>query len=233
MRGEADYKEDGMRAGLQDELDARREQWQAGATPERRALYEAQIEELRASGLVAQALAVGSLAPGFSLPDARGGSFALSDALSRGPVVLVFYRGGWCPYCNIALKAYQRVLPEINALGAELVAISPERPDLSLSTTEKNDLAFTVLSDTGNRVADAFRLVYQLPTDLAQAYASNGIDLAAINAADEWRLPVPATFIIAATGRVTLAHIEVDYRRRLDPDAVLAALRFADKGMVA
>ena len=223
-----------MRAGLQDELDARREQWQAGTTPERRALYEAQIEELRASGLVAQALAVGSLAAGFSLPDARGGSFALSDALSRGPVVLVFYRGGWCPYCNIALKAYQRVLPEINALGAELVAISPERPDLSLSTAEKNDLAFAALSDTGNRVADAFRAgLSAADRSGTKAYASNGIDLAAINAADEWRLPVPATFIIAATGRVTLAHIEVDYRRRLDPDAVLAALRFPDKGMVA
>jgi hypothetical protein len=89
-----------MRADLQDELDARREQWQAGATRERRALYEAQIEELRAARLAEQRLGVGNLAPGFSLPDARGGSFALSDALSRGPVVLVFYRGGWCPYCN-------------------------------------------------------------------------------------------------------------------------------------
>jgi len=213
-----------MRADLQDELDARREQWQAGATRERRALYEAQIEELRAARLAERRLGVGNLAPGFSLPDARGGSFALSDALSRGPVVLVFYRGGWCPYCNIALKAYQRVLPELGALGAELVAISPERPDLSLSTAEKNDLAFAVLSDTGNRVADAFRLVYELPTNLAQAYASNGIDLTAINAADEWRLPVPATFVVAATGRVVLAHVEVDYRRRLDPATVLAAL---------
>jgi peroxiredoxin len=213
-----------MRADLQDELDARREQWQAGATPERRALYETQIEELRASRLAERRLGVGNLAPDFSLPDARGGSFALSDALSRGPVVLVFYRGGWCPYCNIALKAYQRVLPELGALHAELVAISPERPDLSLSTAEKNDLAFAVLSDTGNRVADAFRLVYELPTNLAQAYASNGIDLTAINAADEWRLPVPATFVVAATGRVALAHVEVDYRRRLDPATVLAAL---------
>jgi peroxiredoxin len=125
------------------------------------------------------------------------------------------------------------VLPEIDALGAELVAISPERPDLSLSTAEKNDLAFAVLSDTGNRVADTFRQVFELPPELAQAYAANGINLAAINAAPEWRLPVPATFVIAATGRVALAHVEVDYRRRLDPDAALTALRSLDKGLVA
>lgn len=207
-----------MSGNLQAELDQRREQWQANAAPERRKLYEAQIEELRASGLIERSLQIGTSAPDFSLPDARGGTFILRNALARGPVVAVFYRGGWCPYCNITLRAYQRALAEIRAAGAEFVAISPERPDHGLSTAEKNDLAFPVLSDTDNRVANSFGLVFELPAELAQAYAANGINLSKINAVGEWHLPAPATFVIARSGRVALAHVEVDYRRRLDPD---------------
>lgn len=181
--------------------------------------------ELKASGQAERALKTGDRAPAFELHDANGALVRSTELLKRGPLIVSFYRGIWCPYCNITLRPYQRVLPAIRALGAELVAISPERPDLGLSTADKNALEFTVLSDVGNRVARSFRLVYDLPDDLARAYASNGIDLPTINGAREWSLPAPAIFVIASTGRIALAHVEVDYRRRLDPEVVLTALR--------
>ena len=143
----------------------------------------------------------------------------------RGPRSVTFYRGGWCPYCNIQLRAYQAILPEITARGARLVAISPQLPDGSLSTAEANELTFDVLSDVGNSVARTFGLVWSLPEELRAALLSNNKALPGVNGDDSWELPVPATYVIARDGRVAFAAIDVDYRNRLEPDAILTALR--------
>lgn len=210
---------------LQQELAAFRAEWERTAPEGRAALYTAKIEELRASGLPQQALRTGQSAPDFTLPDVEGRPVGLSALLRGGPVVLTFYRGGWCPYCNIQLRAYQRALPEITALGGRLVAVSPQSPDASLSTAEKNALEFAVLSDGRNGVARRYGLVFTLPDELQDAMRANGKPLTEINGDNSWSLPVPATFVIAADGRIALAHVEVDYRERLEPDAILAALR--------
>jgi peroxiredoxin len=150
---------------------------------------------------------------------------SLSHLLRSGPAAVTFYRGGWCPYCNIQLRAYQAALPEMIALGARLVAISPQRPDGSLSTAETNELTFDVLSDVGNTVARRFGLVYALAEELRAALRSNNKGLPGINGDESWELPVPAVYVIARDRRVALAAIDVDYRNRLEPEAILAALK--------
>ncbi len=202
-----------------------RAEFERTAPPGRAALYNAKIEELRARFPLEDVLAVGDAAPDFDLPSVRGRMIALSKALHDGPVVLAFYRGGWCPYCDLQLRAYQSALPTIVDLGARLIAVSPQLPDGSLSTAEKNGLEFDVLSDVGNGVARSFGLVYSLPEELREALRSNGKDLTGINGDESWELPVPATIVIAPDRRVTLAHIDVDYRRRLAPEDIIAALR--------
>jgi peroxiredoxin len=141
-------------------------------------------------------------------------------------VVLTFYRGGWCPYCNLELRAYQRVLPEITATGASLVAISPEKPDDTLSTAEKNSLTFEVLSDVGQKVGKAFRLVYDFTEELKSAYRDFGLDIPGKNGMPaEWALPISATYVIDRGGLILHAYTDADYRDRADPIEVLTILR--------
>lgn len=209
---------------LQQELDARRAEFNAKAPPDRIAAYQRGVEELAADGIAARAVQAGEKAPDFALTNARGENVSLSALLAQGPVVLTFYRGGWCPYCNLQLRAYQRVLPEIEALGAKLVAVSPEAPDRSLSTAEKNELRFEVLSDVAGDAGRAYRLIFELSDELRGLYKAGGMDLAAINADGQWHLPLPATYVIAPGGTVKLAFVDVEYRRRLEPADILGAL---------
>lgn len=211
--------------GLQQQLDAFKAEFARTAPAGRPALYEAKLEELRASFALEKAIGVNDQAPDFTLPGLLGKPVSLADLLQLGPVVATFYRGGWCPYCNIQLRAYQAALPEMIALGARLVAISPQLPDGSLSTTQANELTFDVLSDVGNVVARSFGLVYALPEELQAALRSNNKALPGINGDESWELPVPATYVIGRDYRVVLAAIDVDYRNRLGPDAILATLK--------
>ena len=211
--------------GLEQQLEEFKEQFLRTAPAGRPALYEAKIEELRTSFALEAAAGLGSIAPDFRLPDVKGNLVSLSDLLLDGPVVVTFYRGGWCPYCNIQLRAYQAALPQMAALGARLVAISPQLPDQSLSTAQADELTFHVLSDVGNQAARRFGLVYALPEELRAALRSNNKALPGINGDESWELPVPATYVIARDGRIVLAYIEVDYRKRLEPEAILDALR--------
>lgn len=197
----------------------------AGADPQIAAAMNRATADLEASGLADRSLAVGAEAPDFTLPNATGETVTLRSLLQDGPVVLSFYRGGWCPYCNLELRALQNALPQIQALGANLVAISPETPDNSLTTAEKNALSFAVLSDVGNKVAREFGLVFTLPAALRPIYEGFGIDLPAHNGDDRFELPVPATYVIGTDGRIALAFVNVDYTQRLDPEAILAALQ--------
>jgi peroxiredoxin len=210
---------------LQDDLDALRAEFVRSAPPGRAELYDAKVEELLRTFPIDKALRTGDYAPDFTLANPSRRPVSLAGLLRGGPAVVTFYRGGWCPYCNLQLRAYQQVLGEITALGAELVAISPQLPDGSMSTAEMNRLSFGVLSDLGNRVARSFGLVYSLPQELRAALASNNKALPGINGDNSWELPLPATYVIASDRRITLAEIELDYRERLEPDAIITALR--------
>ena len=210
---------------LREELAAFAASMPTRVPPERMTAMQRATNELIASGIAERARKAGEPAPDFTLTDALGRRTALAALLARGPVVLTFYRGGWCPYCNLELRAFQRVLPEITVLGATLIAISPQTPDDSLSTAEKNALAFPVLSDLESRVAEAYGLAFELPEELREVYAKSGNDLPTVNGDGAWRLPIPATYVIAADGTIVLANVDPDYRTRLDPDDVLATLR--------
>ena len=210
---------------LREELAAFAATMPARRPPEQLAIMEQTTRELIASGIGERALKEGDHAPDFALPDATGRIHALREVLERGPVILTFYRGGWCPSCNLELRAYQRLLPEISGLGANLLAVSPQTPDRSLSTAQKNALAFPVLSDVGLLAAARFGIAFELPPELQALYAAFGNELPVVNGDGTWRLPIPATYVIAPDGRIVLAGLDPDYRHRLDPEGVLGALR--------
>jgi peroxiredoxin len=190
----------------------------------REAMRRADLD-LAGSGIAERALKAGDLAPDFVLPDALGGQVRLSTLLAKGNVVLSFYRGGWCPYCNLELRALQLALPAFLQLGATLVAVSPQTPDASLSTAEKNALAFPVLSDANSRVARAFGVAFDLSDELRPIYARFGHALPDVNGDASWQLPIPATYVIGRDGVITLAFVDVDYRNRLEPADIVATLR--------
>jgi peroxiredoxin len=209
---------------LEQTLDARKAEFLRTAPAERVAAYQRGVDELAANGIAQRAVQAGETAPAFTLPDALGRPVRLADRLARGPVVLTFYRGGWCPYCNLQLRAYQQMLPDLARAGATLLAVSPETPDDTLSTAQKNELAFDVLSDAGGRVADAYRLNFELSEELHALYAAGGIDLPRRNGDGRWQLPIPATFVIGTDGKVARAWVDVEYRNRAEPAEIAAAV---------
>ncbi len=194
------------------------------APAERVAMMASATAELRATGIEQTALQVGAAAPDLTLPDATAKPVRLADLWARGPLVVIFYRGGWCPYCNLELRAWQQQLDALTAAGASLVAISPQTPDNSLSTAEKNALAFPVLSDSDLAASEAFGVAFELPPALVELYAKVGNDLPTLNGNGRWVLPVPATYVIGRDGRIAQAHVEADYRERAEPAEVLRQL---------
>jgi len=209
------------------ELDAARAKHRGEIIPKPAlAIMDAETARLAESDLAAAVLKVGDPAPDFILPDAHGEPVRLRSLLKEGRTVLVFYRGGWCPYCNLHLRGFQRRLADIRALGAQMVAISPQLPDNSLSTQEKNELSFPVLSDVGNKVARQFGIVFELSKELLKLYRHFGHALEDFNGeTGKNELPVPGTFLLDSKGIVRLAHVDVDYTHRLDPDDVIEALK--------
>ena len=216
--------------GLGTEMAAQAAERRKSRPPEITALFDRCIDEVRDAGVERDALGVGASAPDFTLPDATGEEVRLSDLTAAGPVVISFYRGGWCPYCNLELRAYAELLPQFVAAGARVVAISPQTPDASLTLVERAELPFTVLSDVGNVVAAGYGLVHTVPGDLAEVYVRNGFDLAADNAQDPsaLSLPLPATYVIDPSGTVVFASVSADYTVRADPEVVLAAVAAID-----
>lgn len=192
-------------------------------------LFAGQIDQARAFNVPELGLGVGAMAADFSLPSATGEIVELRQLLKDGPVVLTFYRGGWCPYCNIQLRAYQGILEDLAELDARLVAISPETPDNSLDTRQREQLEFHVLSDSGNDVARQYGLVYPVSDDVSSLFKGWDIDLEKHNgvtggvAARE--IPVPATYVIDETGSIIFGQPDVDYRVRVEPQDILEALR--------
>ncbi len=183
------------------------------------------IRQLTATGAAGRALREGAQAPDFTLPDAMDRPVALSRLIEHGPVVITFYRGEWCPYCNLQLRAYQQALPQMRALGASLVAISPQTPDHSLSLAEKYALGFPVLSDVGNTVARQYGLVFTIAESVRGAHLQVGSNLPAYNGDESWELPMPGTFIVDRSRTVRLAFVDPDFTRRLEPSAIVARLQ--------
>jgi peroxiredoxin len=182
------------------------------------------VEGIRKSGVVEKALKVGDKAPDFELPNASGKPVQLSALLENGPVVVTWYRGAWCPFCNNALRGFQKSLPEIKAEGASLIAISPQTPDNSLSTAEKAGLGFEVLSDKGNKAALSFGIAYKLP-EVTTELMKGRVDLRKFNGDDSKEPPLGATYVIDRAGVIRYAFVDADYRKRAEPSEVVTALK--------
>ncbi|MDO4726792.1 MAG: peroxiredoxin-like family protein [Porphyromonadaceae bacterium] len=183
-------------------------------------LYVAALNAQDAS----KALKVGDKAKDFTLKNAQGNPVRLYTLLKKGNVVLTWYRGGWCPYCNLALKQLQDALPEIKAQDAHLVALTPELPDSSLSTKEKHQLQFEILTDLNNDVARTYGLVFKLDETTATRY-EQGFQLSAYNGNHSAELPMPATYVIDKKGIIRYAFVEADYKHRADPNVIVAELK--------
>ena len=181
-------------------------------------------EQLVKDKIGENALKVGDKIPNFTLNNANGEAMNIYDCLAKGPIIINFYRGGWCPYCNLELKAYKDILPKIKELGGNLIAISPELPDNSLSLIEKHELGFEILSDLNNVVAKKFGLVFKLDENIIEVYKKFGIDVEKAQGNDKYELPIPATYVIDKSGRIAMAYVNIDYTERLEPSETLKAL---------
>ncbi len=182
-------------------------------------------EEMVASRLSDQSLKTGDAAPPFSLPDGEGVIRKSETVLSDGPLIISFYRDGWCPYCNLELRALQRVWPEIRGYGASLLAIAPERPEKVQESVESKALEFPVLSDRGNRVAKEFGLVFSLDEALRPIYRAFGFDIPGDNGDQSYELPMPATYIVGSDGRIIWSFVDEDYTKRAEPEKILSILK--------
>jgi peroxiredoxin len=193
------------------------------------AVFDRSIRDLLEQGVPSGVLKVGDVLEPFTLDDATGTPVTLDQLVETGPAVIVFYRGGWCPYCNLALRTYQReLLPELNAFGARLVAISPQSPDQSLATAEKAGLEFAVLSDPASRLARRIGISFQQQDEVLAAQRKLGLDLAQVNAEGSVNLPRPAVLVVGTDRTVRFVDIQPDYTARTEVADILAAL--ADLG---
>lgn len=183
------------------------------------------IAQAKAFQQGSDALDIGQSAPGFDLPNPDGEQVSLAGLLAQGPVVVTFYRGSWCPYCNLQLRALQSRLADIKALGANLVAISPQVPDGSLTKDEISQMDFVVLSDQSAKVASSYGVAWEVPEYLREHMrVDRQLDLEAINNGNATILPIPATFVLNRDGIVTWRYVDVDYRTRSEPQDIIDAL---------
>lgn len=212
---------------LQRQLRSIRAQSAKTMPPDALAMIDRVIADLKARGAEFGTLRPGLQAPDIVLPNHLGRTVSLYDRLGRGPVLLLFYRGAWCPYCCAQLRAMQLALPQLKAAGAHLIAVSPELPDHSLTLAERNALDFDILSDPGAAAARGYGLVYRVPDELRDFYRDNGLDLARRNGTapeEAWHLPVPATYLLSPSGVVRYARIDADFTQRPEPQSIVELL---------
>lgn len=208
---------------LNEELETYRQEHQPA--PEIGEKLREAIERVEASGQ-ATGLNPGDRAPNFKLPAADGTPVTLYDRLADGPVVLVFYRGEWCPYCNLELRFYQRTLPEFRDMGADVIAITPQAPDRSIQAIERHGIEFPVLSDEDFQVIEQYGLTINVEGDYREVMEQGfGRNLAELNADGTWRLPAPGTYVIDRDGTVVAAFASPRYWTRMEPEQVVEALR--------
>ena len=209
---------------LKAQIDAFNVQKEANLPADVLALMNTTNEELIAQHIRNNALQVGDKIENFILPNHLGKNIELADLLNKGPVVVSFYRGAWCPYCNLELKALNDFLPQFKTKSAQLVAISPQLPDQTLTTAQKNELEFDVLSDVGNKVAQQFGLLFTLDKRIQELYTGFGIDFEHTYGDKTYQLPLPATYVINQEGVITYAFLNEDYTLRAEPCDVMTAL---------
>ena len=191
---------------------------------EKLAVMQKCTNSLKEESLGAKAVKKGDKLPDFKLPNSEGKIVSLSDFTSEN-LVVSFYRGGWCPYCNMELKALQEALPKFKSLNTDLVAISPETPDNSLSTSQKNEIEFNILSDIDNEYAKSLGLAFKMPEDLKTIYKEFNINVDKHNGNENYELPMPATYVINKNREIILSFIPEDYTERLDPETILEVLK--------
>jgi peroxiredoxin len=219
---------------LQARLDAFKADFEAGKPPYNvpysviQTMHRA-TTELKASGLAARAKKKGDKAPTFALKDPDGNLVSSQVLLAKGPLIASFYRGVWCPYCNMELQALQEALPDFKRFGASLVAISPQTAPNSRKSTRENMLTFPILSDTKGEVGAAFGLKFKLPDYLVDLYKSLKNELPAFNDDPEWTLPMPARYVIGQDGTILYSEVNPDYTRRPEPQDMLQVLRESSK----
>ena len=216
---------------LQAELEQFKASWLERVGPDVARLVDDDNASLQ--GLADRARKAGAQFPQALLGNHKGETVDIGHLFAQGPLVVLFYRGGWCPYCNLELRAFQQRLAEIEAHGARLIAITPETPDNSMTTAEKNALSFDVLSDAKGRLADALGIRFELSPAIKALYQKFGHDLPARNGDDVWSLPMPAAYVVEKGGRIAQAFVDPDYRKRLDPAVALDALARLTKSKAA
>lgn len=209
---------------LKEKLDKKKADFELKADAKKKSIYKDGIEAVVKSGIVESAKQVGDIAPDFVLKNAVGKTVSLQDYLGKGKVILTWYRGGWCPYCNLTLHELQQELDNFKEAGANLLALTPELPDKSISTAEKNDLQFEVLSDLGNKVAKSYGIVFKLTDEVAEIY-NNAFDMNGYNGDTSNELPLAATYIIGEDGKILYSFLDADYRNRAEPSELLAFLK--------
>lgn len=205
-------------------LERKRQEGTLKFTEEKKKIYADGIASVSDSGILDTALNVGDKALDFSLKNQLNQTVSLYDQLKDGPVVLTWYRGGWCPYCNITLHYLQDKLPEIKTAGATLLAITPELPDNSINTSQKNDLEFSVLSDVGNVIGKNYGVVFKLTPEVATIY-NNGFGLNEKNGDASNQLPLAATYVIDTNGIIQYAFLDADYTKRAEVSEIVTALK--------
>jgi len=211
---------------LEDKIKEYQEAFKGKVPQEVQELMIKATEELKSDEISSEALRTGEDVLPFCLPNAVGKNVILEDELAKYDFVVVnFYRGGWCPYCNLELKALQDILGDLKALNTNLIAISPQTPDASLSTKEKNELEFEVLSDWDNTIAKEFGLVFSLNKKLQPIYESFGIDIPGSNDDDSYELPMPATYILNKEGVIIYSFVDEDYTKRLEPQIIIDVIK--------
>lgn len=213
-----------LATSLTEDLDAFVQKYINTAPEQVQVDFQRGINEVSSSNILAEAINVGDYAPEFKLIDALGKAVSLYDELAKGPIVLVWYRGGWCPYCNLQLQHIQMKLDEIHAAGGQVIAVSPELPDQTMTTKEKQSLKFKVLSDVNNRVADKYKLAYTVPDYVVDHYDLSS-KLKTHNGNDENRLPLAATYVVARNGVVEYAFLDADYKNRASPEEIISVLQ--------
>ncbi|RBP85388.1 peroxiredoxin [Cytobacillus firmus] len=209
---------------LTEQLEVATQQFKANSPIEAQIKIGQMIEELHKSG-IASGKQPGEKAVDFKLTNALGRDVILFEELAKGPVVLVFYRGGWCPFCNMQLKAYQQILPEIQEIGAQLITISPQKPDHSLSLQEKEGLEFQVLSDPNGLVTAKYNLLFDVPQGVKEIMEGIGLNLAEYNNTSKWVLPVPATFMIDESAIIRSTYVNPNFMQRQSPEEILQELK--------
>lgn len=185
------------------------------------------IETVRETGIEANAKNVGDMAPDATLDGWDGNSVTLSNLWKQGPVVLMWYRGGWCPYCNVQLRAMQKSLDAIQGAGAKLVVLTPELPAKAKETAQANDLEIVALHDKNNQVAKDYGILFDLPSTIVPMYRDR-LKLPEANGNDEMALPLAATYVIDSSGKISYAFLESDYKKRAEPSDVVAAVKDAN-----